>query len=167
MPIVRPGEMPQEAGHIPHQGDLPFESRNVAKPCQRLGLMPRSWYSASSRRRNRFSASTDCRGLTNSATKPTRSASNRRMIRTKTITLRSCHSSVQVVPRGQSIRDRIFAEHRPRKSGAALAAPHSRFERLTIESPWLCGGGILTIRHRGDNTDDRHHHHRRPARTGA
>ncbi len=78
----------------------------------RLGLTPRSWYSASSRRRNRFSASTDRRGLTDSTTKPTRSASNRRMIRMKTITLRSCHSSVQVASRRQSSRDRIFAEHR-------------------------------------------------------
>lgn len=42
---------------------------------------PRSWYSASSRRRKRFSASRDRRGLTDSATKPTRSACNRRMIR--------------------------------------------------------------------------------------
>jgi hypothetical protein len=76
----------------------------------RLGLTPRSWYSASSRRRNRFSASTDRRGLMDSATKPTRSASNRRMIRTKTIALRSCHSSAKAAPRGQFV-NRIFAEH--------------------------------------------------------
>jgi hypothetical protein len=76
----------------------------------RLGFTPRSWYSASSRRRKRFSAATDRRGLTNSTTRPARSASNRRTIRTKTITLRSCHSSAKAAPRGQFIQDRIFAE---------------------------------------------------------
>ena len=76
----------------------------------RLGFTPRSRYSASSRRRKRFSASKDRRGLTDSATRPARSASNRRTIRTKTITLRSCHGSPKAAPRGQPSRDRIFAE---------------------------------------------------------
>jgi hypothetical protein len=77
----------------------------------RLGFTPRSVYSASSRRRKRFSASMDRRGLTESAIRPTKSASNRRKIRTKTITLQSCHSWAMAAPRGQSERDRVFAEH--------------------------------------------------------
>jgi transposase InsO family protein len=45
----------------------------------RLGFTQRSLYSVNSRRRKRFSASMDRRGLTESAIRPTESASNRRM----------------------------------------------------------------------------------------
>ena len=83
----------------------------------RLGFTPRSGYSASARRRKRFSASRDRRGLTESAIRPTKSANNRRMIQTKTITLRSCHHSAQLAhSRGQSIRDRVLAEHSDRQT---------------------------------------------------
>ena len=101
----------------------------------RLGLMPRPWYSASSRRRKRFSASTDRRGLTDSTTRPARSASNRRMIRTKTITLRSCHSSAKAAPRGQSSQDRIFAEGQAIRAARAAKISKRADPRLVIGPP--------------------------------
>ena len=64
------------------------------------------------RRRNGFSASTDRRHLSNNTTRPARSASNRRTIRTSTITSRSCHSSPTAPQRHQCVPDPIFAEHR-------------------------------------------------------
>ena len=89
----------------------------------RLGLTPRSWYSASCRRRKRFSASTDRRRLSDNTTRPARSASNRRTIRARTITPRSCHSSPTVPQRRQFVPDRIFAEHRG----------HQRRYRLSVD----------------------------------
>jgi hypothetical protein len=61
-----------------------------------------------------FGEETDRRGLSDSATRPARSASNRRTIRANTITPRSCHGAARVPQRGQFVSDRIFAEYRRR-----------------------------------------------------
>jgi hypothetical protein len=58
----------------------------------RLGLMPRSRYSPSCRRRRRFSASTDRRDRKEKMAKLTRSVSSRKTMWAKRITQRSCHS---------------------------------------------------------------------------
>ena len=73
------------------------------------GFTPRSLKSASCRRRTRFSASTDRRGLIESATKPAKSASTRRTMRAKAITRASCH---RFAYRSQAQwLDSIFADH--------------------------------------------------------
>jgi hypothetical protein len=82
----------------------------------RLGLTPRSRYGASCRRRKRFSASADRRGLSDNTMRTARSASIRRTIRANAITARSCHRSVNVPQRGQTVPDPIFAEHRDSNS---------------------------------------------------
>lgn len=101
----------------------------------RLGLTPRSWYSASSRRRNRFSASMKSRRLSESTTRQAKSSSNRKTIRASTITRRSCHSSPTGPQRRQFLRDRILAEHREPcdRSSARPTPSRTDAERTSVK----------------------------------
>jgi len=71
----------------------------------RLGLTPRSRYSASSRRRRRFFASTDRRGLSDSTMRPARSASKREPI--EPARSRHNHATAQRRPRDRVSSPRI------------------------------------------------------------